>query len=190
MCSRTFPTRNILLILGLAALVEMASNVPIAWAQGEIFVANSGNSTITVYERTASGNVNPLRTIGGGASGLVLPQSLAVDTVNNELVVGNLGTDSVLVFSRTAASIGPPLRILPGLSHPFGVAVDSVNDELLVVNFFNDSIAVYPRTASGSTPPLGTISGGATRLLDPSGLSLDIVINEIAVTNINDSITV
>ncbi|HMA29924.1 MAG TPA: hypothetical protein VKS23_08670, partial [Thermoanaerobaculia bacterium] len=77
-----------------------------AWAQDELFVT-SGNS-IMVYARTANGNVAPLRTIAGAATGLNAPDGLAVDTVNNELVVANQG-NSVTVYARTANGNVAPL---------------------------------------------------------------------------------
>jgi hypothetical protein len=46
----------------------------------EIVVANEGNDSITVYARTANGNVAPLRTISGDATGLSGSVDVAVTT--------------------------------------------------------------------------------------------------------------
>jgi hypothetical protein len=46
----------------------------------EIVVANEDNDSITVYPRTASGNVSPLRTIQGPATGLSGAVDVAVST--------------------------------------------------------------------------------------------------------------
>ena len=54
-----------------------------AWAQDELFATNFGNNSVTVYTRTANGNVAPLRTISGAATRLTQPAGLAVDTVND-----------------------------------------------------------------------------------------------------------
>jgi len=60
-------------------------------ANNELLVVNQVTNSVTVYARTASGNVAPLRTLSGAATGLSNPIGLAVDTVNNELAVGNFG---------------------------------------------------------------------------------------------------
>ena len=49
-----------------------------AEAQDELFVANQGNHSVTVYSRTAGGNTAPLRTLSGAATGLDGPIGLAV----------------------------------------------------------------------------------------------------------------
>ena len=43
-----------------------------------------------VFARTANGNVAPLRTISGAATGLSAPTGILVDTVNNELAVSGM----------------------------------------------------------------------------------------------------
>src|SRR6266496_2907899 len=85
-----------------------------AWAQEELFVTNQGGS-VTVYARTANGDVAPLRTISGAATGLNGPFGLAVDTVNNELAVANIGNAapySITVYARTANGNVAPLRTI------------------------------------------------------------------------------
>lgn len=47
-------------------------------AQEELFVANTLAQSITVYSRTANGNIAPLRTISGPATGLNNPLGLVV----------------------------------------------------------------------------------------------------------------
>jgi DNA-binding beta-propeller fold protein YncE len=58
-----------------------------------------------------------------------------------------------------------------------------VNNEIAVANYWSKSVAVFARTASGNVPPLRTIAGASTGLGDVSGIALDTVNNEIAVTN-------
>jgi DNA-binding beta-propeller fold protein YncE len=72
-----------------ASLVFVAQG-HVAFAQ-EIFVPNGLNNSVTVYAQSANGNVAPLRTIAGAATGLDAPFGVAVDTVNNELFVANNG---------------------------------------------------------------------------------------------------
>jgi hypothetical protein len=44
----------------------------------DIFVANFNNNSVTVYGRTANGDVAPVRTISGASTGLGRPTFLAV----------------------------------------------------------------------------------------------------------------
>ena len=169
-------------------------------AHGEVLVSNFGivpvpggegspnPGFITVYSRTANGNVPPLRTIAGAATGLQNPRGLAVDTVNNQILVvnvdGNL-TDgppqppTITVHSRTANGNVAPLRTISGagLQNPIGLAVDTGNNEVLVANFGGSNaegqpllpaITVYSRTASGDAAPLRVITGPATGLNGPA----------------------
>ncbi len=67
----------------------------------ELLVANFGNNSVTVYARTATGNVAPLRTLSGGATGLSAPEGLVVDAAHDELLVANNFPPSVTVYPRT-----------------------------------------------------------------------------------------
>jgi DNA-binding beta-propeller fold protein YncE len=164
----------------------------------ELAVANSlSPPSMTVYALTANGNVAPLRTISGAATGLTVNTvGLAVDTVNNEFFVAiGLPTNSVLVFARTANGNVAPLRTISGaatgLNSPYGVAVDIVNNEVAVTNLSGNSVTVYARTANGNVAPLRTISGAATGLNSPTGLAVDTVNNELVAANIgSNSVTV
>ncbi len=44
----------------------------------ELYVVNTINNSITVYSRTANGNIAPVRTISGGTTGLNGPAWIAV----------------------------------------------------------------------------------------------------------------
>jgi hypothetical protein len=160
----------------------------------ELAVANGGSgpvvTSVTVYAISANGNVAPLRTISGAATGLISPNviGLAVDTVNNEFFVTNgIPTNSVVVFARTANGNVAPLRTISGaatgLNHPYSVAVDTVNNEVAVTNAVGNTVTVYARTANGNVAPLRTISGAATGLNSPAGLAVDTVNNELVVAN-------
>ena len=160
-------------------------------------VANSTNNSITVYARTVSGNIAPLRTLAGPGTLLNGPTGLYMDLVHDELLVANYGNNSITVYARTANGDTAPLRVLagsaPGLSQPLGLVVDQMDDELLVANYGNNSITVYARTASGDTAPLRTLAGPATLLSGPAGLILDAVRNELVVPNFKppmESVTV
>ncbi len=94
----------------------------------ELFVASTGNSSVPVFGRTASGNTAPLRTLSGAATGLVFPQPLTLDLTNNEMFVGNTGSaNSITAYTRGASGNTAPLRtlsgVVTGISGPIGIAV-------------------------------------------------------------------
>jgi hypothetical protein len=159
----------------------------------EIVVANSdlyGGCTpsITVYSRTASGNVAPLRTITGATTLLVNPSGLSVDTTNNEIFVAeSSAANAMLVFSRTAKGNVAPLRNVSGtktgLNVPNATTVDATNNEVFVANYSANSIAVFSRTQTGNVAPTRTLSGASTLINNPFNASVDDVNNEIAVSN-------
>ena len=144
----------------------------------EIAVANDTGS-ITVYSRTASGNIAPLRMISGASTGLNGPTGIAVDTVNDEIIVANSNNNSLTVFTRTTNGNVAPLRTISGastgLNAPYGVAIDTVNNEIAVANYpFSSSVSitVHNRSANGNVAPLRTIAGGNTGLGSLGGIAL------------------
>ena len=68
-------------LLGLALMARPGT----ATAQEELAVVDTSNNSVTVYARTASGDVAPLRTLSGGATGLNSPAGLALDLVHDFL---------------------------------------------------------------------------------------------------------
>jgi DNA-binding beta-propeller fold protein YncE len=164
---------------------------PLVVAQGELFVADFFSNSVTVYNRTASGNTLPIRTLAGPATALQGPQGVVVDTTHDELVVANLNNNSITVYGRNARCETVPIRRLAGaatgLNGPVGVVVDTVNDELVVTNQFNNSVTAYSRTASGNTLPIRTLAGPATTLGLPAGVVVDTVNNELVVTNFDNT---
>ena len=93
----------------------------------ELWVANFGNHSatdsypfpgsgyiqppsITVYPRTARGDVAPARTIQGPRTQLNWPTALAVNPENGELFVANDPEDSILVFAANANGDVAPIR--------------------------------------------------------------------------------
>ena len=126
----------------------------------ELIVTNAFTNSVLVFTRTASGNVVPLRTIAGAATGLNVPVGVYVDEDvnlvfgNNEIGVANLSGNSILVFSRTVDGNVAPLRTisgpLTGLNQPVQLALDRLNDEIFVVNLA-DPVVVPPTVVAAPT---------------------------------------
>lgn len=156
----------------------------------EIDVANSGNSSITVYPRTwssSTSDISPIRSISGPATGLSGPGG--VFEFNDEIYVANGPNDSITVYDRNWSPSSPaPKRIIKGpttgLGTPCGLYVDST--EIAVANNSNNSITFYDRTAdstNGDVYPLRTIKGDKTGLGTICGISVDETHNEVMVAN-------
>jgi hypothetical protein len=151
----------------------------------ELLVVGGGGfaalNSVTVYSRVASGDVAPLRTLSGAATGLNGLSAVALDRVHDEIFVVNEGNVSITVYPRTASGNTPPLRALSGpstgLAIPTKIAVDLIHEELVVTN--QSSITVYARTASGNTAPLRTLTVPSQSLLQ--GVSVDQVHDELVV---------
>ncbi len=120
--------------------------------------------SITVYDRTASGDTPPLRKIEGPRTGLNWPAGIAVDPNRGELFIANDTGNAVLVFSADASGDVAPIRVISGpdtaLESPGGIFLDTTNDELWVSNYGNHSLTVYPPESEGNVRPLRTIRSG------------------------------
>jgi len=151
-----------------------------------------GPPSITVYPRTARGDVAPARIIQGPRTQLNWPTALSVNPANGELFVANDPEHSVLVFAASANGDVAPIRVLKGpktlLKNPTGVFFDAKNNELWVANFGNHSATVYRPDANGDTPPLRIIRSGpldapAPMMGNPHTVAYDSKRDEILVAN-------
>jgi hypothetical protein len=131
-------------------------------------------ATIRAFPARATGDVAPLRTIGG--SGL-FAVGIALDVEAGEVYVGTPG-GGILVFARTGDGTPAPLRAIQGdkttLSTVIGLFVDRVNNELYAVNY-QGSIAVFDRLADGNAAPLRPLANAT----NPVGIVVDAHGNEV-----------
>ena len=140
-----------------------------------IYVANSGNNSITEYAATASGNVSPTRTISGSNTGLRAPDGLAVGS-SGTIYVASSGSNSITEYAVTASGNVSPTRTISGsntgLRAPDGLAVGS-SGTIYVANFGGASITEYASGVSGNVAPVRTISGANTTLSSPWGVGVN-----------------
>jgi sugar lactone lactonase YvrE len=149
---------------------------------GDTLVANKSNNTVTVYSPAdvfaqPFGNIQPLGTISGSASGLNSPYGIALDMSDN-LYVANYGNSSVTVYSGLSET--PSATISgsgTGLIQPFGIAVAQAKNGpvIFVSNSTDDSISEFAGNANGALTPLTTLfaTNEAQNLVGPAGLALD-----------------
>ena len=156
---------------GLAAPVGIVRD-----AGGNLYVANGGSNSITVYAAGANGNVAPTVTIAGSATGLSDPAGIALDGANN-LYVANSGGNSITVYAAGATgNVAPTVTIggsTTGLNSPVALALDPAGNLSVANSGGGGSITVYPAGASGNVAPTAMIAGSATGLSAPVGIARD-----------------
>ena len=93
---------------------------------GNLVVTDEANDSVLIFAPAASGNVGPLRSIAGAATGLNIPQGVAVAR-DGTIYVGNSSGKNVLVFAPGASGNAAPIRTLAGgktgFTCPTGVAL-------------------------------------------------------------------
>jgi YVTN family beta-propeller protein len=129
---------------------------------GDLFVANSGNSSVT---EVASSNGSYVRTISGTGSGLDAPS--AVLAVNGNLFVANRSSNSVSEFK---VSNGQHVRTIYGtkyrFSAPNGLAL--FGQDLFVLN----AAGSVTEVSVGSGALIGTARSSAYRFKSPNAITV------------------
>src|SRR5579872_2465141 len=110
-----------------------------------------------------------------------------------EQFITNWSTNTLTVYSRLATGAATPVRtIQTGLNTPFGLFVDQLHNEIFVANKCQNGpcdgvtgeIQVYDLKANyPNDKPKRTIGGISTGLLNPAAVTLDLLRNELYVTN-------
>jgi hypothetical protein len=146
-------------------VVAQDLNIPvgIAYANGDLFVANSGNSTVTVYAPPfTSGTGAPVTTI---TNGLNEPQGIAFDA-NGDLFVANAGNGTVTEYASpytgapvatVSTDVARRFASIASVSPPYGVALDTSGD-LFVSIPQASTVTEYAAPYTGA--PIATITNG------------------------------
>ncbi len=138
----------------------------------EIYVAERATSTILVYDRLADGDVAPIRTLVGEATGIFRPQTVFVDPTADELYVlqppFDLGFAALLVFGRTDAGDVEPRRAvaIDAFMSTKGLFVDVEARLAYIADAGSDAVHVISSLANGVLlEPLRTLRGDLTTLI-------------------------
>ena len=166
-------------LTGINGPIGMAVDV----VHDELFVVNyrvADGGSVTVFSRTASGDVAPIRILQGPGTLLKDPQGIALDLGRDEIIVANskfttgLAGD-LLVFSRTDPGNASPVRQITGpstgLCNPIGLFLDLAHDEIVVANSHfgsnacSPSVTTYSGNASGDAAPIRQLGPGPVSCL-------------------------
>jgi len=136
-----------------------------------IYVTNQ-DGAIAIFDLDGSGDVAPIRTISGAATGLQLPIGLGVDHQGNVYTADRIGS-TVSAFPPGSTGNISPLRTLtaPGMLAPETLAVD-VDDDIFIATCpscgqsSGGDIGVF-HFAAGSSASDSNLEGSDTGLTNP-----------------------
>lgn len=149
-------------------------------ADGQLYVSNVSDESITVYAPRAVGDAAPVATIAGPSTGLGDPHDLFVDR-SGRLYVCNNDPAAILVFAPGADGDVAPARVITGdstrLTGPNGISVTR-EGRVVVADLARrlgrrPAIQVYGAHAQGDAAPIRQLKGPSTRLDSPSGIVTD-----------------
>ncbi len=145
---------------------------------GREYVTNFSPPAIDVFAQGATFSATPQQQITGPATGLVHPTGLALDSSQN-IWIADVNGQEIEEFSRLANRNAAPLVKIAGpatqLSFPFGVFVDT-SGNIWAVNVngaHRNTVLEFAHGAHGNVAPIHVITGPATQLSTPYGVTVD-----------------
>jgi sugar lactone lactonase YvrE len=172
-------------IFGAAAGLRSPTGVALG-PTGELYVADSCQGytcagDVRVFAPNAGGDVAPIRTIAGPATGLSTPEGVALDSAGN-LYVANMGANTITVYAAAGLGDVAPIRTIAGantrLDQPAGLAIDALGylyvgtGDGLETPGTKLPVLVFSPSAKGNAVPHAAITFAAHRLDTPSGVAL------------------
>lgn len=160
-----------------------------ALPDGSLAVSDTTANAISIFARTANGDVAPIRKIVGADTMLNGPRGLAVLPDGSIAVAvfptGQIG-GYIAIFDADADGNVAPARMIVGPQTQIVGALDlavAFDGSLFVADTASASILVFAPGASGDVPPARVIRGGNTQLAFPLGIDL-LSDDSIAVANL------
>lgn len=145
--------------------------------KGNMYVANSaggprGLGFVAVYAAGATGNVPPIRTIGGPKTGLHSPYGIALDPINGDIYVSNYQgrlRASVTFYPARAHGNVSPIGVITGentrLRLPRLLALDA-SGNIYVPSARSYGLSVYAAGSVGNVSPIRGINEPKQQFLD------------------------
>ena len=126
--------------------------------QDDVYVANAGNNTVTMYDQGSNQLVQTL----GSTQGVQNPQAMIINQQNGDLYVANgpttMNPGSVTMYTGKAGSRALALTITSGINNPRALAIDYFFLEPGALYVANDgspgSVTEYSATYASGAPTL------------------------------------
>ncbi|GAC1419890.1 MAG: hypothetical protein NVSMB62_13190 [Acidobacteriaceae bacterium] len=156
---------------GLSTIV--VANSIAADSSNNLYISNIGAPGLTpiiVFGSTATGNVAPVRAIGGPLTTLGAVGGLATDAssnlyVSSNTIVGKTVSGKILVFGPSATGNIAPIRQISGdatqLGPVFGIAVDPAGNIYVIsatTTAMVPTVFKFSSTASGNVAPISSFT--------------------------------
>jgi hypothetical protein len=201
-------TSSVLPLPQTAALPQpsLAPVLPLSGANDLLYIGNTGNNSITVYNHAAHGNTAPLYVIAGSRTGISSPGQLSADARGNLYVAngsfqGYSANPGILVFAHGANGNVAPIRKLAGpltgIKNVEAMIVDKVTGNIFVadngVDEGSDStLMIFPPNATGNTAPFARVvtRSHATRSTDATSGTIMFWALQLAFNSTNQNLIV
>ena len=171
----------------------------------ELYVGVHYPPEIAVFNKDATADDLPIRSIQGESTRLSYVHGTAIDPINKNLFVANWGRisdystpgtgrfedPSISIYPLGADGDAAPTRVIQGdqtqLNWPSQMTFNADSGELYVANDMGDSILVFKDSDDGNVAPTRVIKGDRTGIKNPLGVAIDKENNELWVANMGNS---
>ena len=144
---------------------------------GDLYVANSGDGTVSVIDPEAFLVVDTID-VGG------TPRNVAADPDGGMVYVTDFAGDRVIMIDTDTNAVVDTIDVGDGAE---GVTVDSLNGDVIVTNFLDDSLSVISGATGAAAAPGGGVSVQTVPVGDgPIDVDVNPLTNRIFVVNAND----
>jgi DNA-binding beta-propeller fold protein YncE len=173
--------------------------------KNELYVTLQHPPKVYVFNKDATGQDKPLRSLEGPHTYLHDTHGIALDFKRKLMFVGSWGNwsdpnvagsgkifpPSINVYPLDADGDTAPIRIIQGpktlLDWPGGIVLDPDTGNLWVANDVANNVLIFKGTDDGDVAPTQIIQGPKTGLSHPAGIAYDSKNKEIWVSNMGNS---
>ena len=143
---------------------------------GTLYTALRDSGKIVVFAPGANGNIAPVRTITGPATGLTNRPHGITAAPDGTIYVTTFDDNAIRVFAPGANGDVAPTRIIrgraTGLSGPNGITLTPDGQTIWVASQTNRSVRAFSASADGAATPTRVISGNRTGLVYPRAIAV------------------
>lgn len=144
-------------------------------SDGDLYVANTGNGTITAYDQYGN-EVCPPGGFPGTGTGDDL-EDVAFDAYSHQLYVNDVTSGQILAYDDAGNPVALPSGAFLGVSDPYGIFWDPTTDEVYISDDATNAVTTFD---PGGSP--FTLSGNFGGLTDPDDFAVDPLTGEMFVT--------